>query len=274
MAVELRATELHALLGYADHALTVASYPEVRTVLLGGLAELVGADSVTLTHLDLRNGREVVLPWPLAVPDPERVQRYAAVAASHPLRPQLRRLGTRSPAAPPLRISDVLSSRSWRTTPLYRESHRGIADQMALALGVSGTAVRAVTLSRFTGRFTDRQQELLGRTRVHLRHAVARAPLAGQLGIQIAPRLDRVPLADAPGLRRSDEEPAANLSGRERQVLALVAQGLTDVQVARRLQLSPATVSRHLHRIYVRLELPNRAAAVQHYLTACARDHG
>ncbi|MDP9368667.1 MAG: response regulator transcription factor [Chloroflexota bacterium] len=63
----------------------------------------------------------------------------------------------------------------------------------------------------------------------------------------------------------------AGLSEREVEVLRLVARGLTNPQVAERLYLSPRTVDAHLHRIYTKLDVPNRGAAVrfavQHGLT-------
>jgi DNA-binding CsgD family transcriptional regulator len=52
------------------------------------------------------------------------------------------------------------------------------------------------------------------------------------------------------------------LSGRELQVLGLVARGLTDAQLARRLEISPRTAGKHLERVYAKLAVPNRAAAV------------
>jgi len=42
---------------------------------------------------------------------------------------------------------------------------------------------------------------------------------------------------------------------------------VTDAQVARRLGLRPATVSKHLHRVYARFGLRNRADATR-YLSA------
>jgi len=51
------------------------------------------------------------------------------------------------------------------------------------------------------------------------------------------------------------------LSSREREVLALVAQGLSDAQVAERLVISPHTVHRHMANILAKLGLPTRAAA-------------
>jgi DNA-binding NarL/FixJ family response regulator len=63
--------------------------------------------------------------------------------------------------------------------------------------------------------------------------------------------------------RRSDDrEPAELLSEREREVLALVADGHTNQQVASRLFISQATVKSHLLNIYAKLGVNDRAAAV------------
>jgi ATP/maltotriose-dependent transcriptional regulator MalT len=56
---------------------------------------------------------------------------------------------------------------------------------------------------------------------------------------------------------------AGGLSPREIEVLRLVAEGLTDGQVAQRLYVSPRTVSNHLHSIYKKLGVPSRAAAAR-----------
>ncbi|MGE5233821.1 MAG: LuxR C-terminal-related transcriptional regulator [Acidobacteriota bacterium] len=52
------------------------------------------------------------------------------------------------------------------------------------------------------------------------------------------------------------------LTVREREVLQLVAQGLSDKRVAVRLRLSEHTVHRHVSNILDKLDLPSRAAAV------------
>ena len=56
--------------------------------------------------------------------------------------------------------------------------------------------------------------------------------------------------------------PSKKLSGRELQILRLVADGLTNAQIATKLYLSPQTVKTHLERIFSKLGVNGRAAAV------------
>ena len=55
----------------------------------------------------------------------------------------------------------------------------------------------------------------------------------------------------------------ARLTAREVEVLRLVAQGLTDRQVAEQLIISPRTVNTHLNSIYNKLDVDTRAAATR-----------
>ncbi len=61
--------------------------------------------------------------------------------------------------------------------------------------------------------------------------------------------------------RSGPQAPTVDLTDREREVLALVARGLTDAQIASRLHLSPHTVHRHVANIRTKLGVPSRAAA-------------
>ena len=61
----------------------------------------------------------------------------------------------------------------------------------------------------------------------------------------------------------SQKEDKPGLSDRELEILRLVAQGLTDSQVAERLYVSPRTVGQHLRSIYRKLGVPTRAAAAK-----------
>ncbi|SOC53747.1 helix-turn-helix domain-containing protein [Ornithinimicrobium cerasi] len=89
-------------------------------------------------------------------------------------------------------------------------------------------------------------------TRGRSEHAAAAAGLAHRLGA--APLLARAEaLTAAP-----DGDP--RLTGREREVAALVAEGLTNASIARRLVLSERTVENHVSHVLHKLNLPTRTA--------------
>ncbi len=59
------------------------------------------------------------------------------------------------------------------------------------------------------------------------------------------------------------EQPATPLTEREREVLALMASGATNREIAAQLHLSPHTVKEHTSTLYRKLDVRNRAEAVQ-----------
>jgi two-component system nitrate/nitrite response regulator NarL len=61
-------------------------------------------------------------------------------------------------------------------------------------------------------------------------------------------------------IRSPTEHPL--LTGRERDILALVAGGLSAPEIARQCNLSPSTVKTYLHQLYEKLGVSDRAAAV------------
>ena len=77
------------------------------------------------------------------------------------------------------------------------------------------------------------------------------------------------PATSQPSASSSRPEHPAGLTSREVEVLGLVAEGLTNTQVAERLFLSPRTVHRHLTSIYHKLGVRSRTGA-----TRFAIEHG
>jgi two-component system nitrate/nitrite response regulator NarL len=67
-------------------------------------------------------------------------------------------------------------------------------------------------------------------------------------------------IAEEIRLRSAPERVA--LSSREREVLAMIAEGLSAPDIGKRLHLSAATVKGHLHSLYDKLGVSERAAAV------------
>lgn len=55
--------------------------------------------------------------------------------------------------------------------------------------------------------------------------------------------------------RRHADEPLATLTGREREILELMAQGLSNSGIAQRLVVSPKTVERHIGSVFAKLRL-------------------
>jgi DNA-binding CsgD family transcriptional regulator len=73
---------------------------------------------------------------------------------------------------------------------------------------------------------------------------------------------DRESVLVALGALTPAEPVEGPLSAREQEVLRLIADGLSDADIAERLIVSPHTVHRHVANIRVKLRLPSRAAAV------------
>ena len=67
---------------------------------------------------------------------------------------------------------------------------------------------------------------------------------------------------------RADAATLQVLTAREREILALVGRGLTNAEIADELVLGEGTVKTHVHHVFTKLGLCDRAAAV-----VLAHDH-
>ena len=73
-------------------------------------------------------------------------------------------------------------------------------------------------------------------------------------------------ILDAPSLRANETAvetaPTVQLTGMERRIITLVAQGLSNDDVADRLLVRQSTVKWHMHNIFAKLDVRSRTAAL------------
>ena len=95
--------------------------------------------------------------------------------------------------------------------------------------------------------------EILSRYEQHVERFDRAAEARRRLGLQLIETEPTQPLPT----------PSAHaLSGREQEVLGLVADGLTDAEIGRNLSISEFTVKTHVKRLLMKLGAKNRAHAV------------
>jgi DNA-binding CsgD family transcriptional regulator len=160
-------------------------------------------------------------------------EALAATCDSYPLRDVDHSTSTR-----PLKITDIVSLTRFRKSPFYSAVMRplGFEYELKLWLPAPPGHARYFELERGPGRdFDERDRSFLSLLRPHL--------------TRLRLRWERRPHLPS-------------LTERELDVLALVAQGLTNRQISRRLFIAPATVRTHLEHIYEKLGVHSRAGAV------------
>jgi DNA-binding CsgD family transcriptional regulator len=210
------------------------------------LPRLIGAELTTLSTCDLDSGhRSVVSDHPGAISRRESdvFDRYLEV---HPLVCD----HGRNRAATTKRIDDLLPDDAFRDTPLFNEYYRkiGIDHVMAVPVHVDRRFLVSFVLNRSGTGFSNRDRDIAELMRPHLANLF-------RLGCS-AERTRYLP-ADAPFDRA-----AAPLTAREREVLDWVAAGKTNRDIAAILSASPRTVEKHLERIFEKLGVETRTAAV------------
>ena len=100
-------------------------------------------------------------------------------------------------------------------------------------------------------------------TRDELLHAIAEvraggAPMTGEIARMVVQAFRKQP----------QQLPAdTGLTGREEEILARLSEGLSNKEIAARLQVSYDTVRAHLRHIYEKLHVRGRTEAVRQYLT-------
>jgi predicted ATPase/DNA-binding CsgD family transcriptional regulator len=176
-----------------------------------------------------------------------------------------------------------------RAAALYEEDLRvlrGLRDKLGIAYGLRGMACVAslrgdaaraarlwgavealqeaigLPLSPFDRNHPD-YEGLLAAARPRLDEAAWEAALAEGRAMTPDEAVEYV-LGTEEAAAPPPEEPASSLlSEREAEILVLVAEGLTNPQVAERLYVSPRTVGQHLRSVYRKLGVSSRTAAAR-----------
>jgi DNA-binding NarL/FixJ family response regulator len=68
--------------------------------------------------------------------------------------------------------------------------------------------------------------------------------------------------------------PGQGLSAREVEIMSMIAGGHTNGQIAAHLFLAEKTVKNHVRRIYSKMGVASRPAAIEHWLGTHASAHG
>jgi len=199
--------------------------------VLGVLRELVPCDVVTFHERSRRPGSVLVYTGePVGPVTPE--VRAARLRFKHqdPWRP----------ADGPRTLTDFVSARDFRRSEFYALVHRplGVEHMLQLYLDPRRTDAR-LEFDRFDTDFGERDRNVLELLLPHLRQLLRAAT--------------RRPAASGP---------ATELTAREREVIAHVAEGRTNSEIGRLLGISSQTVRKHLENAYEKLGTHTRTGAV------------
>jgi DNA-binding CsgD family transcriptional regulator len=126
---------------------------------------------------------------------------------------------------------------------VYREL--GVEFQLAFGAGGDPGQVVGIALNRGHRDFSDRDIDVLALLR----------PLLGRIRATV-------------GVDDARQGVAERLTPRQRGVMALVARGGTNAQIANRLQISEKTVGKHLEHVYEALGVGNRTTAAALWMSA------
>ena len=211
------------------------------------LRRLVPSELTTLSVCDLESGRRRVVTDTCGALCRTHAEAFDRHLRDHPL---VRAHG-RNPAAVTRRISDVVSSAEFRRTALYNDYYRaiGISHAMAVPIQVRDRTLVGFVFNRSGRDFSDRERARIEAIRGHLGHLY-----------RLSDEVEGARVAW--GAPKADPQCGCPLTAREREVLEWLCAGKTDRDIGDILAIGHRTVHKHLQRIYEKLGVENRTAAV------------
>jgi DNA-binding CsgD family transcriptional regulator len=223
---------------------------------VASIKRLVSGELTTLSICNLDTGhRSVVSDTPGAIAKPE-IEAFDRHFHEHPL---VREHG-RNPRAESRRISDLLPAAEFQRSPLFNDYYRPIRidHAMAVPIHVDRTCLVSFVFNRSKRDFADRDRACMEAIRPHL----------GSL-YRLSREMDtaRAAWGVPPAVQNPPDQP---LTAREREVLQWLSSGKTDRDIGQILAISPRTVHKHLQRIYEKLGVETRTAAVMRAMSVPA----
>lgn len=246
-SVSLQSADFRAMLDLLAVAHTTTGTAEFADVLMHSLSDVVPCDLISYNEIDLTGGATQTFFEPVLAPRPELEESFGRLIEQHPLVTEYAR--TRDPS--PLRMSDFISLRELQRRDIYAEVFQPLETnhQLAFSLALDAEIVIGIGLNRRVGDFSDREVAAMTVLQPHLTAAFHHAMLRQRQA------------AD------SEEETATTqwlsvLTTREGEVVALLALGQSNRQIARTLFLSERTVEKHVANAEHKLQVPSRTALV------------
>jgi DNA-binding CsgD family transcriptional regulator len=239
--VRLSHGELRTALEFVHDASSAHGPEPFPRPIVESLARLVPGESVSYYEWSLRwpFSQTAGVEVPTLSTPADVVEATRHLCATYPLSNLRLRTATQ-----PCRLSDFVSLQALRRLEYYDHVLRpfGIDHQMRVWLPAPGGSARVFYFSRRSaeGDFDDRERTLLELLRPFL-----------------------VALRERFELRKAVAPVASNgLTDREAEILAWVARGKTNQEIAKLLVVSPHTVRKHLENVYAKLGVHTRTAAI------------
>ena len=237
------------LLVDAEAAL-IAGSASLLSVLREGVPRLIPCDLALTTHFDRQVGQTTtVASEPAFVAfRTHNLEYWGDCLQAHPSVTYWADDGDERA----VRFSDLISQRAYQRLPLYNDFFRpfDVHYKLDARLWLPWNSTVDIGFSRASRDFTQDERDLLCALQPHLQALAVRATDAGSASRQLLARFD--------------------LTLREAEVLAQLARGRTNLEIARVLFLSPGTVRKHLERIFRKLGVHNRTDAARRTLEGFA----
>jgi DNA-binding CsgD family transcriptional regulator len=241
---EMDTGTLRAMLELVSQMHQCQSLQSLEICLTERVAEVIWADVVTLNKIDLTGamGGSIGVFAPEFISPRVIEPAFDRYVHQHPLVQAIRETGDGAPR----RLSDFVDMEEFQRTELYQQVFKPLRSLYQIGFSVVSVPgmVVGIGINRTSQNFSD--QELA------LSHLIYEQIPAAYHHVQLVEIMGReFALAAAP-----------ELTDREREILIYLRAGLTNQAVATAMHLSRRTIEKHLERLYSKLQVANRTAAV------------